>query len=84
MERSAKDSISFIDNDGCPVSFYLLTDDGATRLGKNNFEWKEEYNFAYEAAANGASLRPYSITAAGLGKMIVSGKEAYYCERGWG
>lgn len=35
-----KDSISFIDNDGCPVSFYLLTDDGATRLGKNNFEWK--------------------------------------------
>ena len=64
--------------------FYLLTDDGATRLGKNNFEWKEEYNFAYEAAANGASLRPYSITAAGLGKMIVSGKEAYYCERGMG
>lgn len=64
--------------------FYLLTDDGATRLGKNNFEWKEEYNFAYEAAVNGASLRPYSITAAGLGKMIVSGKEAYYCERGMG
>lgn len=44
-----------------------MTDDGATRLGKNNFEWKEEYNFAYEAAVNGASLRPYSITALWFG-----------------
>lgn len=63
---------------------YLLTDDGATRLGKNNLEWKEEYLFEYEAAEDGASLRPHSITTAGVGKMIVSGTKAYYCERGLG
>ena len=32
--------------------YYLLTDDGATRLGKDAFEWKPEYDFAYEAALN--------------------------------
>jgi len=64
--------------------FYLLTDDGATRLGKNNFEWKKEYLFEYEAAVDGVSLRPYSITAAGFGKMMVSGTKAYFCEMGLG
>lgn len=59
--------------------YYLLTDEGATRLGKNNFEWKEEYNFTYEVAVP-QKLLPYSITSAGFGKVIVSGTEAYYCE----
>lgn len=64
--------------------FYYLTDEGATRLGRNNFEWNETYNFAYEAATGGSSLRPLSITVGGVGKMMVSGTDAYYCERGMG
>lgn len=64
--------------------FYLLTDDGTTRLGKNNFDWKESYLLQYEAAVDGGSLRPYSITTAGFGKMMVSGTKAYFCEMGLG
>jgi hypothetical protein len=59
--------------------YYLLTDDGATRLGKDAFEWKPEYDFAYEVAVN-EKLTPHSIVSAGVGKMTVSGTEAYYCE----
>ena len=59
--------------------YYLLTDDGATRLGKDAFEWKPEYDFAYEAAVN-EKLAPYSITSSGFGKVIVSGTDAHYCE----
>lgn len=59
--------------------YYLLTDEGATRLGKNKFTWKEEYDFKYEVATL-ANLSPYSITLAGFGKMIVSDTEAYYNE----
>lgn len=63
--------------------FYLLTDDGATRLGKNNFNWKPEYDFAYEVAISD-KLLPESIVCAGVGKMTVSGKKAYYCESSLG
>ena len=59
--------------------YYLLTDDGATRLGKDAFEWKPEYDFSYEVAVN-EKLIPYSVVSAGVGKMTVSGTEAYYCE----
>ena len=59
--------------------YYLLTDDGATRLGRNAFEWKPEYGFAYEVAVQ-EKLTPYSITSAGFGKLIVSGENAHYCE----
>lgn len=59
--------------------YYLLTDDGATRLGKDAFEWKPEYDFAYEAAVN-EKLVPHSIVSSGFGKVIVSGSNAHYCE----
>ena len=59
--------------------YYLLTDDGATRLGKDAFEWKPEYDFAYEVAVN-ETLIPHLIVPGGVGKMIVSGTDAHYCE----
>lgn len=59
--------------------YYLLTDDGATRLGVNGFEWKEEYDFAYENATSGP-FAPHSFSVSGFGKMYVSNAKAYYCE----
>lgn len=59
--------------------YYLLTDDGATRLGRDAFEWKPEYDFSYEVAVP-EKLAPYSIVSAGFGKMTVSDEKAYYCE----
>ena len=59
--------------------YYLLTDDGATRLGKDAFEWKPEYDFTYEVAVNDR-LVPHTIVSAGFGKMTVSGTDAHYCE----
>ena len=59
--------------------YYLLTDDGATRLGKDAFEWKPEYDFSYEVAVQD-KLIPYSIVSAGFGKVVVSGTSAHYCE----
>lgn len=58
---------------------YLLTDEGATRLSKNRFGWKEEYRMKYESA-EGEDLAPYDIAASGFGKVVVSGKRAHYCE----
>lgn len=59
--------------------YYLLTDDGATRLGRDAFEWKPEYDFSYEVAVP-EKLAPHSIVSSGFGKMIVSGDKAHYCE----
>lgn len=59
--------------------YYLLTDDGATRLGKDAFEWMPEYDFSYESAIND-KLVPHSIVWAGFGKVIVSNGNAHYCE----
>ena len=59
--------------------YYLLTDDGATRLGRDAFEWKPEFDFSYEVAVNDR-LIPHTIVPAGFGKMTVSGTDAHYCE----
>lgn len=59
--------------------YYLLTDEGATRLGKDDFNWKPEYDFSYEVAVT-ERLLPYSIVSSGFGKIIVSGDKAHYCE----
>lgn len=59
--------------------FYLFTDDGATRLGKDAFEWRPEYDFSYEVAVNDKVL-PRGIVSAGFGKVVVSDGNAYYCE----
>ena len=45
--------------------YYLLTDDGATRLGKDAFEWKPEYDFSYEVAVP-EKLAPHSIVSSGF------------------
>lgn len=63
--------------------YYLLTDDGATRLGKDAFEWLPEYSMIYETAES-VDLRPYSIVPAGFGKVAVSDGLAYHCESGMG
>ena len=58
--------------------FDLLTDDGATRLGKNGFEWKEEYRVFYEMG-NGAEPFPYEIVYMPNGfKVMVSGTDLYF------
>lgn len=59
--------------------YYLLTDDGATRLGKDDFGWKPEYDFGYEVAVP-EKLAPHSIVCSGFGKVIVSDGKAHYCE----
>lgn len=59
--------------------YYLCTDDGATRLGKDSFEWKPEYDFAYEVAVQD-KLCPQVMVSSGFGKVIVSGTDAYYSE----
>lgn len=59
--------------------FYLLTDEGATRLGKDAFEWKPEYDFSYEVAVQ-EPVWPHSIVSAGFGKVVVSDGKAHYCE----
>lgn len=59
--------------------YYLLTDDGATRLGRDAFEWKPEYDFSYEVAVQ-EKLAPHSIVLSGFGKVAVSDGRAYYCE----
>lgn len=59
--------------------FYLLTDDGSTRLGKNGFEWKEEYSLRYEMAT-GQEPFPYEIMEMGAGKIMVSGTDFYYAD----
>ena len=59
--------------------YYLLTDDGATRLGRDAFEWMPEYDFAYEVAVP-EKLTPHSIVTSAFGKVIVSGTDAHYCE----
>ena len=40
--------------------FYLLTDDGATRLSSDGFAWTEEYNIRY-AMGNGQAVSPHEI-----------------------
>lgn len=69
--------LSKLTDDASP--YYLLTDDGATRLGKDSFEWSEEYSMEYESGA-GTDLRPHAIVCSGVGKMVVSDEKAYYCE----
>lgn len=55
-----------------PVSpFYLLTDEGATRLHREAFQWKEEYLVKYEMGTR-SEVKPYHITAAGPFRMMVS------------
>lgn len=59
--------------------YYLFTDRGATRLGKDSFGWKEEYRMVYEMASM-ADIAPSMMVSAGFGKLIASGTDVYYSE----
>ncbi|MFR3328839.1 MAG: PKD-like family lipoprotein [Odoribacter splanchnicus] len=57
--------------------FYLLTDDGATRLSNDGFAWKEEYNIRYEMG-NGQTVSPHEIVPTVEAKMMVAGTNFHY------
>lgn len=60
--------------------FYLLTEEGATRLGTDDFAWKEEYMLQYEMGNGSTNTAPYEIvtTNATKGKMMVADGDFYY------
>lgn len=51
--------------------FYLITEEGTTRLHKTSFQWKEEYLFKYEMG-DMSSPKPSHITAAAAYRMVVT------------
>ena len=57
--------------------FYLLTDDGATRLSNDGFAWREEYNIRYEMG-NGQAVSPHEIVPTVNAKMMVAGTNFHY------
>ena len=57
--------------------FYLLTDDGATRLSSDGFAWTEEYNIRYEMG-NGQAVSPHEIIPTVNAKMMVAGTDFHY------
>ena len=58
--------------------YYLLAGNGATRLGKDAFEWTEEYDIKYEMGSN-VSVAPYDIVSAWSLKLMVNGTDVHYC-----
>ena len=55
-----------------PISpFYLLTEEGTTRLHKDAFEWKEEYLMKYEMG-DMSDAKPTHITSAGYFRIMVT------------
>ena len=55
-----------------PISpFYLLTEEGTTRLHKDAFEWKEQYLTKYEMG-DMSDAKPTHITSAGYFRMMVT------------
>ena len=59
--------------------YYLFADSGATRLGKDAFEWTENYRMRYEMATM-VDAAPSVMVSAGFGKLIVDGTDVYYSE----
>ena len=59
--------------------FYLTTEEGATRLGFNGFEWKEEYLLRYEIG-NGKAESPVCICPVNKGKMFCGKETVYYSD----
>lgn len=59
--------------------FYLLTDDGATRLSNDGFAWSEEFSFRYEMAT-GNPVCPHEMVTTAGGKMMVAGTDFYYAD----
>lgn len=59
--------------------YYLFTESGATRLGKDSFEWTENYRMKYEMATM-IDAAPSVMVSAGFGKLLVDGTDVYYSE----
>ena len=59
--------------------FYLTTEDGTTRLGKNGFEWKEEYSLEYEMGRQSDS-RPVQINEVVNGKILCDHNTVWYSD----
>lgn len=59
--------------------YYLLTGDGATRLGRSGFEWKEEYRLQYEMG-NSDIPAPEAVNDVTAAKMMVADGKVYYAE----
>ena len=57
--------------------YYLPTGDGATRLGRSGFEWKEEYRLQYEMG-NSDIPAPEAINDVTAAKMMVADGKVYY------
>lgn len=66
--------------------FYLITEGGTTRLGDNDFAWKEEYRIAYEMGDEAdRAVVPAIMAVNGAGKVIVDkAGGVYYCNNTMG
>lgn len=53
--------------------YYLLTDDGTTRLGQESFEWKPEFDLKYEMGYAGSTPKPYAIASCMTARYMVNG-----------
>lgn len=62
--------------------FYLITEDGTTRLSSSDFEWKEEYRIAYEMGdEESRSVIPAYLAVNGPGKVMVDNQgNVFYCD----
>lgn len=56
--------------------YYLLTDDGTTRLGRNGLAWKEEYMLRYEMGTGSANTADVITDVVGA-KIMVGDSKAY-------
>lgn len=59
--------------------YYLFGDNAGTKLGRNDFEWKPEYDMSYEMGS-GRKVLPTEIVCGGSSKMFISESKAYFCD----
>ena len=75
-------AIQYEPNSGYTDSpFYLFTEDGATRLSKNNFAWQRDYLFKYEVAQS-PDVAPRSMVCEqnGISRVFVSDGKVHYAQ----
>lgn len=61
--------------------FYLTTAEGATRLGRNGFQWKEEYKLDYEMGTHMEQApAPQVINSFTNGKMFADNGNVYFSD----
>lgn len=60
--------------------FYLLTDDGATRLGRNGFAFEEEYRLDYEMGSASSTPVPQTLVDGTASKLMIADGKLFYAE----